>query len=613
MQPKFRRLIIGATALAVAAGGLLVTNNPAQALPPGTAPNGTVTIPATQLLTATLAMAPNPAPAICNGNGVAGYRWHAFISDSRNDPATITYTGAGAVAPLGFTSSLLSTTGSFVTNLNPSSTGQITPIPGLNLSLLGAALVPGTYNIGFACSLAGETTNYWSSPVTISATNISFGAVPTAPNLEAGGTTSVAVTATTAVVDFTQAAAVPAVTGFTATVSPSAGVTIAPLTAASTSISLSGLTTGTPYTVSLVSTNPTGNSPSSNSVTFTPSAAPQPAINFTATPGTGSSTVSFTAPVAGVGGFTAVPTSYTLTVAPAPAAPGQASYTIPAAVGPISQLVEGLTPGTAYTATLQPTYAAPDAGPPVSRPLVGNSAQIIQQRITVTRPVGQLILTQRCGVNGAIPAFTGTATVPGFPTSLPAIPATTDQIGTSPDTTPAAPGLPANPVDIDSEFGVYPFPSSPVYPTECGITLGTSSIVTTGAGAGLYFQADGSINEVTVSDTRDTNAGWTLNGRMNDFIGLNTPTNTFDGDWMGWVPQLQNSTAGQTITTGGTVLPGTGVLPATPPGLGSGALLGSAAAGAGLGVTQFDARLLLLIPTSTPTDDYIGLLDFTVA
>ena len=194
---------------------------------------------------------------------------------------------------------------------------------------------------------------------------------------------------------------------------------------------------------------------------------------------------------------------------------------------------------------------------------------------------------------------------------MPGIPFTSDQVGTSPDVSPAAPGLPANAVDIDSEFGVYPFPSSPVYSTECGINLGTSSIVTSGAGAGLYFQADGFINEVTVSDTRDSDAGWTLNGRMNDFIGLNTPSNTFDGDWMGWVPQLQNNTANQTITTGGTVLPGTGVLNAGP-GLGSGALLGSAAPGAGLGITQFDARLLLLIPTDTPTDDYIGVLDFTV-
>ena len=33
MQPKFKRLIFGASALAVAAGGLLVTNSPAQAAP----------------------------------------------------------------------------------------------------------------------------------------------------------------------------------------------------------------------------------------------------------------------------------------------------------------------------------------------------------------------------------------------------------------------------------------------------------------------------------------------------------------------------------------------------------------------------------------------------
>ncbi len=70
-------------------------------------------------------------------------------------------------------------------------------------------------------------------------------------------------------------------------------------------------------------------------------------------------------------------------------------------------------------------------------------------------------------------------------------------------------------------------------------------------------------------------------------------------------------TVNQTITTGPAVAPGTGVANATP-GLGSGSVLGSAADGAGLGITEFDARLQLLIPTSTPTDDYVGLFNFTV-
>ena len=614
MQPNFKRIIIGVSALAVAAGGLIVSNNPAQALPLGTAPNGSVTIPATQLLTTTLAMAPNPAPALCSGNGVAGYRWHAFISNTANDPATLTYTasGATAVGGIGFTSSLLNTVGNFVQAINPSSTGQITPIPGFDLAGLGAALVPGTYNIGFACSLATQTTNYWSTPITVTATSYSVGVVPAAPVL-----TTTSVTATSATVNFTHAASTPATTGYTATVTPTApaGAALAPISvpAGATSFAVPGLTTGTTYSVSLTATNTTGASPASNTLSFTPSAAAQPAIVPTLSPGVGQVTVNIPAVTIG-GARTALPTSYTLAVSPAPGAPGLASYTIPSAAGPLTQVVPGITAGAPYTFTLTVSYTSPDSGPGGIVAGTSNSAQIIQQRITVTRPLGQLILTQRCGVNGGIPNFTGTAAVPGFPTDLPAIVASPNQIGTTPDITPAAPGLPANTVDPDSEFGVYPFPLTPIYPTECGISLGTSTIVTSGAGAGLYFQADGRINEVTVSDTRDTNRGWTLNGRMNDFIGLNTPTNTFDGDWMGWVPQLQNSTANQIITTGGTVLPGTGVaVGSAGPGLGSGRLLGSAAVGAGLGVTQFDARLLLLIPTNTPTDDYVGLLDFTVA
>ena len=617
MHTTFKRVALSIAALTAASAGLVLSSTSASALPPGTPPVAPAILsPSAGSISTTYTLTPTPAGAsFCPGDSAAGgFSVRTFMT--QQDPATLTYNAAGPVGA-GFTQPLFTSAGSPITGNNtapaapPAVTGRILSLGNLSFDVLGT--VPnGAYSIGLACVRLGETLTYYSTQVTFNANSWAFGATPAAPAI-----TTAPVTATSATVNFTHAVSVPATSGYTATVTPTApaGAALAPISvpAGATSFTVPGLTTGTVYSVSLTATNTTGASPASNTLSFTPSASAQPAIVPTLTPGVGQVTVNIPAVTIG-GARTALPTSYTLAVSPAPAAPGLASYTIPFAAGPLTQVVPGITAGTEYTFTLTVSYTAPDSGPGGIVAGTSNSAQIIQQRITVTRPLGQLILTQRCGVNGGIPNFTGTAAVPGFPTDLPAIVASPSQIGTTPDITPAAPGLPANAVDPDSEFGVYPFPLTPLYPTECGISLGTSTIVTSGAGAGLYFQADGRIDEVTVSDTRDTNRGWTLNGRMNDFIGLNISANTIDGDWMGWVPQLQNSTANQTITTGGTVLPGTGVaVGSAGPGLGSGRLLGSAAVGAGLGVTQFDARLLLLIPTNTPTDNYVGLLDFTVA
>ncbi len=179
-------------------------------------------------------------------------------------------------------------------------------------------------------------------------------------------------------------------------------------------------------------------------------------------------------------------------MAPAPAAPAPDTYTI--AAGASSQVVTGLVPGTVYTFTLQPDYAPPVTGAASTVQGSVNPTSIIQQRITVTRPVGQLILTQRCGVNGDLPAFTGVDTVPGFPTDLPAIAATTDQ--TVRRLTSILPLLASRSIRNSTTTRSRP---PPTYPTECGIDLGTSTIVTTGDGAGLYFKADGRIDEVTVT------------------------------------------------------------------------------------------------------------------
>ncbi len=627
MHTKMKRALAGMAAIAVASTGLAISSSVAQAAPGDPSADTPPVTPTSGNSETVFTMPPRPSSlaANCAQDSATGqWRWNTFMVDASVNVNDINFGGSGPTLssnPTAFLQPMWNTGGGSVINqFTAPTTGQIIGFPSYSFFVYPAGFVPaGDYKIGYACATqVGVVDSFYERIVRVTANTTPAGGAgqftwttdlseaPAAPVIGA-----VNVAPTSATVNFTQTTAVPAVTGYTATVTPTnpAGPALAPIPVApgATSFAVPGLTTGTEYSVSMIATNSVGDSPASNTVTFTPAVGAQPAIPLTYTAGVGGSgeaTISWTEPTA------VPPTGYTLTVAPAPAGTAPASYTIAAGVS--SQVVTGLETGTVYTFTLQPAYTLPITGAASTVQGSVNPSAIIQQRITVTRPVGQLILTQRCGVNGDIPAFTGSDLVPGFPTDLNAIDATANQTGTSPDITPAAPGLPADAVTVDPEFDNYPFPSPATYPTECGIDLGTSTIVTTGDGAGLYFQADGFINEVTVTDTRDADSGWTLNGTMNDFIGINTPSNTFDGGWMGWVPQLQSNTANQTITTGPTVLPGTGILDANA-GLDAGALLGSAPAGAGLGITEFDARLLLLIPTNVPTDDYVGLLDFTVA
>jgi len=172
-------------------------------------------------------------------------------------------------------------------------------------------------------------------------------------------------------------------------------------------------------------------------------------------------------------------------------------------------------------------------------------------------------------------------------------------------------------VTPDPQFANYPFPNPATYPTECGVNLGTATIVNTGALAGQYFEANGFINEVTVSDARDLDTGWEVRGQMSNFVGTVTNTNTINGSYLGWTPYIQNTTPTtgtgytQTVAAGLQVLPGTGVVSGLG-GLANGRRLSQATPNLGLGVAQMDARLRLLIPVTANNDTYTGILNFTV-
>ncbi len=626
---------LGVAALAVLAAGLPIAGT-VSALPGDLPAGATVISPATVKTSGDTFQLDVPAGASCPGDAVAGYRWTTYIVPIGSDPAAHTFapitglpTGPGA----GFKSALRTPAGQLAIAQNTIGIGTgllLLPAGGVSLSLQAIAVPPGDYNVGIACTLnnAGviENRRFWNTTTTVAAQtgagpqNFIWGnaAAPAAPAI---GTVTTA--GTTATVPFTQAAALPGVTGYTATVTPTspAGPALAPISvpAAATSFTVPGLSLGDTYSVSMTATNDTGTSPASNLASFTVVVAGQPAIVPTLTPGVGEVTIGIPAVALG-GAQTVLPTSYTLDVSPAPTT-GPASFTIPFAAGPLTQVVPGITAGTPYTFTLTVTYPAPNTGPGGVVTGTSNNAQVVQQRITVTRPVGQLILTQRCGVNGDMPALDADAGFPGFPSALPPVAASADQVGTSPDITPngvfpTGAGLLADAVDVDPQFGNYPFPSPATYPTECGVNLGTATVVSSGPLAGQYYQADGFINEVTISDARDTDLGWEVRGQMSDFVGTVSNTNIIDGDYLGWTPYIQNTTPTtgtgytQTVAPGAQVLPGTGVVSGS--GLGSGRRLSIATENLGLGIAQMDARLRMLIPLASNNDTYTGILNFTV-
>ncbi len=618
---RLRRAIMGMAALAVVASAVPLSDIATAApLVAGDPPAAAATLVPPAGNNTTLYNLAIPALSSCPGDGPAGYRWQTYIVPAATDIATMTWDGSGN--PLGppFSQALRNPSGTLVRNQLPGIGNGLIAIPPAGFSWVGVAPPAGEYNIGIACTKNDgdpvtpviHTEKYFNQKITVTSTGVgtfdyATGIAPAAPVLASPLTVGAGATSVSG--SFTAASSDPATTGYTVTATPTApaGTALTFPVATAGVFTLTGLTPATTYDVTVTATNDVGTSVPSNTVSVTTVVGAQPPIPLGLTPGTGQITASFQAP----GAPAPAPTGYTLTVAPAPGGTTPASFTFGAGIGPFTQVVSDLTPGTTYTFTLTPEYAAPDSGTPSTNTASPNAAQVIQQRITVTRPVGTLILTQRCGVYGALPAFTAVDAFPGYPLGLPAETATTDQIGTTPDIDLTTSGL-----QNDPQFGSYPFPSPATYPTECGIALGSASLVTTGALAGQYYAAAGRLNEVTVADTRDTDSGWIVTGTMSDFVGTVSASNTFDGDYLGWDPEVQNvtppTTTGytQVVNAGGPVLPGTGVVSGS--GLGSGQTLATAPLNKGLGVAQLDARVQLLIPTAADNDDYVGILGFTV-
>lgn len=119
------------------------------------------------------------------------------------------------------------------------------------------------------------------------------------------------------------------------------------------------------------------------------------------------------------------------------------------------------------------------------------------------------------------------------------------------------------------------------------------------------------MNNVTVTDTRAGNLGYTVSGQVTDFSGPGT--SKINGENLGWAPKLISTSSPTGISAGPVVAPGNGVAvgATTGAGLKTSRILAQAAAGSGLGTSIYSADLTLQAPTTTTAGVYNATLTLT--
>jgi len=594
-----------AVALLVSAAAVAGIAGTASAAPTGFATNQTVSVSSGTISTP-FSFDLAPGSNACPGDTAAGgYRVQTFIASKSVNLSTLTYNASGPVNPGGgvYTSPLYKQSDNGrATGLATAATTAVVLDSAFTMAptSFSGGIPNGVYNIGIACSLGGATTRFWAHSITVSNGGTSFnwvlGEAPAAPVLGALTAGDTTLTGT-----FTAATADPAATYVVTTVPATVSTTVTP----GTPFTLTGLTNLTAYTVKVTATNAVG-SVDSNTQTGTPRrpafAAPG---SFVGTSAAESVVLTWTAPAGDSGR-----SGYTITSPTAPGSP------FTAALGATTLTVTGLTANSLYDFTITANYTDPQSsGTPATVTGVKALANLqIIQDINVTRPAGALVLTQKCGVYGALDEETG---YNGGFLDLPALSAVA-AVTTDRSNKPTG--------ETDARYDQYPYAvdangsavGQATYPTRCTINLSTAKLITTGARAGQYFTSIGRINQVTVVDTRDSDSAWNIGGIMSDFTKTGGG-GSFSGNLMGWTPKMTDdseptlSGATTAVSYDQTVIQGDPVAPVQglATGLKDGKSLGSAIAGKGLGIATLDARLKLLIPLTATDGTYTATLTFT--
>lgn len=150
-------------------------------------------------------------------------------------------------------------------------------------------------------------------------------------------------------------------------------------------------------------------------------------------------------------------------------------------------------------------------------------------------------------------------------------------------------------VDVDVTV-----PEAPVTPEpgefSWSIAATSATLGTATQNAGGTFGATGALPSITVKDTREASAGWTINGKASNFT---SSTKSFSGSALGWTPAASNPVG--TITAGGAVAAGN-------PGLAESRTLASTEAA---GSATLDAGLTFLAPAGTSAGSYTSTLTIT--
>jgi hypothetical protein len=160
--------------------------------------------------------------------------------------------------------------------------------------------------------------------------------------------------------------------------------------------------------------------------------------------------------------------------------------------------------------------------------------------------------------------------------------------------------------------GTNPVPVTVAVPAtgSLSVTVATGSVTLTPASPATTPDetAAGSLNQVTVADSRNTFPGWSVSGQESVFTGPGT--STIPAASLGWTPSFFSPAVGGAVI-GGVVAPAGANTGSSGPGLGTAATLASAAAGCGFGTNVLTAALLLDIPSPTPPGSYAGTLTIT--
>ncbi len=270
---RWRRLARNVALVGVVLSGVGLFSEISDALSPGAAAAGTLTmnpVSGDSGTTFSLVFASPPAPQVCPGDNTASYLWHTFITPATNDPAPMTYSPSGIPSGPAFTNNLANSIATRSRNNLPGlGDGLVVAPTGLSFSnAFYAGVTPGDYWIGIACTLPDNTdgtvntAKYWASRVTVSASagagpnNFTYAASAATTTTTSSSTTTSSTTAPTGTATTVVGAATTTTLAGTTTTVAGATSTSVPCSSGATtpSTAVAGATTTTTTTTAATTT-----------------------------------------------------------------------------------------------------------------------------------------------------------------------------------------------------------------------------------------------------------------------------------------------------------------------------------------------------------------------